>query len=425
MSQDLIIKRKTLKAVIISTGLVVFSFLHMTPFLQPPFKLAMAVIVALLLAWPAYRLSRIMHSPYTLVMVACVLSLFLSIVFRGFEKQNLVLFGVTALIPLGILAHRNSSKILAISISGCALLFLPDLAVNLLSKFGWIIHDVDITIRSGEIIYRYGGLFRHPFVSGIISLFTFAYLLKRLPQNALLAGLIIMVGATLAIINADLGGSRRHILLIVLTAGIYVATRIGWPRVGFTAGLFMVLVIFGYEITFIGNDEGNQLRVLIWTRAVYSILANPGFGIGFNMPGTKIDTFNPEDPYLAESFFLSIGLWAGIIPMILFITAMIWPIIKSKAIRATMRDYKEIKYWAAYFALYCALVLEFLFGGILPSLFGALIIGALLGVLEPAGRKYLQRTHSRDYMGYRLVIPTTSIITISKSSTTPVNFNIP
>ncbi len=401
MRSRLTVTRRTIRGYVLSIVLVVFSFLLMAP-LESAFKTAAAVIVGLFLTWPAYRLSRVMHSPYILVMIACFLSLIVSIGDGRFEQQHLLVFGVTALIPLAILAHRNAVTILAVATGGCALLFIPDLLFNLSLKLNWIARDVEITMRSGELVERFGGLFRHSFVSGIISLFAFTFLLSKLPRRGVLAGAVMIVGAALAILNADLAGSRRHILLIAITAGIFINARMGWPRLGFAAGLALVLAVFGYEIIFIGTDEGNQLRAMIWTRSFLSIFDHPWFGIGFNMPGTMVDTFDFEDKFLTESFFLSVGVWAGVPAMLFFIIAMIWPVIKSPLVRIIRPKAFSLQLWSAHFALYCALVLELLFGGILPSLFGALIIGALLGVLEPTRvQNHVNAMAERGFVSYR------------------------
>ena len=91
MTSRLTITRRTIGAYVLSIALVVFSFLLMTP-LGPNFKIAAAVIVGLFLTWPAYRLSRIIHSPYTLVMIACFLSLIVSIGDGRFVQQQLLVF---------------------------------------------------------------------------------------------------------------------------------------------------------------------------------------------------------------------------------------------------------------------------------------------------------------------------------------------
>ncbi|MFV2058491.1 MAG: hypothetical protein ACC707_18660 [Thiohalomonadales bacterium] len=367
---------------------VVPSFILMVPALSPSEKVVLSILVALVLACSAYMLPRIKRSPFTLFVAASVVSFGMSIPAGTFELKSILVFGVTALIPFALMAHRNTAAIVPMAIGLCMVLFIPDLMANTLSKLGMFGRDADITLRSGEIVSRYGGIFGHPFVSGIISLFAFTFTLVHLPQNRLLAAVLFITCAILALVNADLAGSRRHVLLIAITAGVYIAARIGLPRLGFLAGLLLVVGVFTYEIGFVGTDEGNLLRAAIWFRSVETIVDNPLFGLGFVMPATSVDTFDPNDVYVTESFILSVGVWAGVPALMTFVFAMMWPVIKATAIRASLYDRWSIQRYAAYYSLYSALVLEFFFGGMMPSLFGAVVLGGLLGVLEPASRYF-------------------------------------
>jgi hypothetical protein len=379
---------KNLVRTSILVGVVAPSFLLMVPAVWSSEKTILAILVASALLFSTYHLSRMKRSPYALFVVASAVSLSISIHAGVFDLMSVILFGVTVLIPFAMMAHRNSGTVVSVAIGLCAALFVPDLFGNALSKLGLLARDADITQRSGEIVSRHGGMFGHPFVSGIISLLAFTFCLQHLPKNRLLAAAVLILCAILAVSNADMAGSRRHVLLIAATAGIYVTVRIGVPRLGFLAGVLLVVGVFAYEIGFIGTDEGNQLRAAIWLRAVETIMDNPLTGLGYRLPETAVDTFDPHDVYVTESFILSVGVWAGMPALVSFVFAMMWPVVCAPAARAYLYDQRSLQHYAAYFALYSALVLEFIFGGILPSLFGAVVLGGLLGVLEPASHRF-------------------------------------
>lgn len=355
------------------------AFLAMTPW-SDPIKTPLLALCGLLIAWTRFDVSR--YRGLTTFCGAAAFTLAVNLFAARSDLKQVAVFAVAAIVPILIAHNPNGYSLLKVILALGAVLVLPDFLTNIALTTGLIERSSDdITRRAGEIITRNGGMFGHTFVSGVITMIAMAWVLSKIKRLDARGFFIIIGVGGLCLLNADLGGSRRHGLLVIVEVLVYVTARWGFARLGFLTALSLAIGVFAYEITFVGLDEGNQLRALVWAKAATTMIDNPWFGVGFGMPGTSLETFDPEDLYLTESWFLSIGVSGGVGLLIIYIFVMLKPVWDAaNAYRLGMSEAAVAKF-TAHLALYSALTIEFVFGGIIPSIYGAVLYASLYRAL--------------------------------------------
>jgi hypothetical protein len=223
-----------------------------------------------------------------------------------------------------ILTKVDWNFIHGICISMIVLLLL-DFSFNLISSYtGMDPFGRAVTIRTGDMLPRLGGVFGHAFFSLNISFMGF--LSAYIKRNN-----IVMI---LSIINISLTGTYRAIILlfVLLIAFYFIKKGISFLKIKIYSLLFAfsVFAVTVYSVT-LNFSQSNVFRVFAWTNSLNNIANNPYFGSQdfYTDEMEFVSLENIENYGIAESTYLEIAVHYGVFPMIIFLMIMILLLRKS------------------------------------------------------------------------------------------------
>jgi hypothetical protein len=250
------------------------------------------------------------------------------------------------------------------------------------------------TATFGEVHARYGSLTGGPLLLGTLSFVGLVTCLASFPQQRTTSAKLWLLGiALMALINVYFSYARRYYVLSLLAIGLFLwVSRKRKPSLVYVAtpALFIAVAVLAVaiDVSILGRlasildfeeEGGNQLRFLLWLRALAFIEQHPFLGLGVGSEGTvgqsqEAILLRLEEGAIAEMYFLKVGVEFGAFVGLFFAVWMIALVIKS----LRLNGYQYFLYWA--FPLLGAV--ECVLGGGLASPFFAfpfwLVISQLL-----------------------------------------------